>query len=78
MPQAPLEHKLSADVEKGKDTSVLGNGDEEVVEKDGQGWLLGWETNSQNWIKRPKFCILYAKKYTGLKKYTTASGGAGD
>ena len=28
------------DVEKGKDTSVLGNGNEEDVEKDDQGWLL--------------------------------------
>ena len=22
---------------------------------------------------RPKFCVRYAKKYTGLKKYTTTS-----
>ena len=32
---------LAADLEKGKDTSVLGNDVEEDVEKDGQGWLLG-------------------------------------
>ena len=28
--------------------------------------------------KRPKVCVLYAKKYTGLKKYTTVGGGIGD
>ena len=41
LPQALLEHKVSADVEKGKDTSILGNDDEEDVEDD-HGWLLGW------------------------------------
>ena len=34
--------------------------------------------NSQNWPKRPKFYILYANKYTSLKKYTTAGGGGRD
>ena len=33
------------------------------------------QQNSQN---RPKFCVLFAKKGTGLKKYTTVGGGGGD
>ena len=32
---------FSLDVKKGKDTSMLGNRDEDV-EEDDQGWLLGW------------------------------------
>ena len=41
---------FSSNVKKGKDTSMLGNVDEEDVEKDDQdqGWLLGWATNLGN------------------------------
>ena len=28
---------------------MLGNGDEEDVEKNDQGWLLGWATNYHNY-----------------------------
>ena len=47
-PEGPVHPRVfseRADVEKGKDTSVLGNGDEEDVEKNDQGWPLGWATN---------------------------------
>ena len=43
-----------------------------------QKYTKKWVNLRQNSQYRPKFRVLYAKKYTVMKKYTTASSGGSD